>query len=250
MKCPPCISGVVIALMLAGCQSIQPVVYKVEHSDVVSGTVGIDSGLYRLILPYKESLDTQMNVTLVYNSFDMPKEMPESALGNMVADVVFKVAQKQGVQPDLAVVNYGGLRVPILGRGTLTVGDAYKLMPFDNLIVVIETPGHIIRQLFGHMVSWGGWPISGGQASIEPKEKRIDGDIYIGGQVLQDNRTYRLATTDYLAGGGDKCFFLQDLPTSNTTVLLRDAIIDSWQELAAKGDSLKIQTEGRLVYVE
>jgi 2',3'-cyclic-nucleotide 2'-phosphodiesterase (5'-nucleotidase family) len=249
MKCPIFISGIVVVLLLQSCQSVQPV-YQVEHSLVTSNVVGIDSGLYRLMLPYKETLDAQMNAPLVYNTVDMPKELPESALGNMVADVVFKVAQKQGAQPDLAVVNYGGLRLPILGKGMLTVGDAYKLMPFDNLIVIIETPGYIIRQLFSHITAWGGWPISGGSAAINQTEKRISGDIYIGGQLLQDEQTYRLATTDYLAGGGDKCFFLQDLPSSNTGVLLRDAIIDSWQELALAGDSLKIQIEGRLVYVE
>jgi 2',3'-cyclic-nucleotide 2'-phosphodiesterase (5'-nucleotidase family) len=249
MKWPLFISGVVMVLLLPGCQSVQPV-YKVDHSNVTSGAVGIDSGLYKMMLPYREVLDAQMNKPLVFNKQDMPKELPESALGNMVADVVFKVAQKQGAQPDLAVVNYGGLRVPVLGKGMLTVGDAYKLMPFDNLIVVIETPGHIIRQLFSHMTVWGGWPITGGKAAIKLAEKRISGDIYIGGQLLRDEETYRLATTDYLAGGGDKCFFLQDLPSSNTAVLLRDAIIDSWQELGLAGDSLEIQTEGRLVYVE
>jgi len=242
--------NVLVALfLLVGCRSAQPV-YKVQSSEITSSSVGIDSGLYRLIMPYKETLDAQMNASLVFNAYDMPKVQPESALGNMVADIVYKVAVDQGLQPDLALVNYGGLRVPVLGSGMLTIGDAYKLMPFDNLIVVIETPGHIIRQLFNHLAGWGGWPISGGKAAIKQAGKVISGDIYIGGQLLKDDYTYKLATSDYLAGGGDKCFFLQNLPSVNTTVLLRDAIIESWQEISLAGDSLKVQTEGRLVYVE
>jgi 2',3'-cyclic-nucleotide 2'-phosphodiesterase (5'-nucleotidase family) len=249
MKWPRFISGAAVVLLLLGCRSVQPV-YKVEHSEVSSSAVGIDSGLYRMMLPYKESLDVQMNVPLVHNAVDMSKELPESALGNMVADVVFKVAQEQGAPADLAVVNYGGLRVPVLGKGMLTTGDAYKLMPFDNLIVVIETPGHIIRQLFSHLATWGGWPISGGKAAIKRADKSISGDIYIGSELLRDNQIYRLATTDYLAGGGDKCFFLQGLPSFSSTVLLRDAIITYWKEVAALGDSLNLQPEGRLIYVE
>jgi 2',3'-cyclic-nucleotide 2'-phosphodiesterase (5'-nucleotidase family) len=210
----------------------------------------VDSGLYHLLLPYKLKLDSQMNQPLVYNQSAMPKEQPESALGNMVADIVFNVAQNAGLSPDLAVVNYGGLRVPILDTGLLTRGNAYQLMPFDNLVVVVEVPGSILKELFDLMRNWGGWPISGAQTSMHLLEKGPAMDIYIGGSLLQDNKIYRLATSDYLAGGGDRCFFLQDLPSVHTDVLLRDAIIEHWEAIAQQGDSLLVTKEGRFKYVE
>ena len=41
-------------------------------------------------------------------------------------------------QPIFCLLNTGGLRSSI-GKGTVSLGDIYKLMPFDNTIVCYDT---------------------------------------------------------------------------------------------------------------
>lgn len=215
---------------------------------VQSKEMEVDSTFIRFIQPYKEQIDSLMNVALVYNPQILLKETPESNLGNMLADIIYNVAQEKGLSPDFAVTNIGGIRVPMLDTGFLTTRDAFQLMPFDNTIVVQEISGVTAAQLFGHLAQWNGWPISNAKAKINSQKEILTGTIYIGGKILDTTQTYRLATTDYLALGGDKCFFLQDYPVEKSNVILRDAIISHWSSVATKGDSLFIQKEGRITY--
>ena len=220
---------------------------QVTHAVVQSERTVSDSTLTHFLSPYKGKIDSLMDVELVYNPQILLKEIPESNLGNMMADIIFDIAQKNGLQPDFAVTNIGGIRVPMLDSGMLTTRDAFQLMPFDNTIVVQEISGATANKLFQHLAQWGGWPISHAKAKIS-SAKEILVPIYIGGEILDTTKTYRLATTDYLALGGDKCFFLQDYSIEKTNILLRDGIISHWKTVAAKGDSLYIQKEGRIVY--
>ncbi|MDE6145167.1 MAG: 5'-nucleotidase C-terminal domain-containing protein, partial [Muribaculaceae bacterium] len=85
-----------------------------------------------------------------------------------------------------AISNKGGLRV-IWAPGPLTEGQAIDMMPFNNRIVVIDIAGSDLIEAFGIMDARGGDIASG---------------ITSASQV-DPNKTYRIATIDYLANGGD-----------------------------------------------
>ena len=68
----------------------------------------------------------------------MKKTKPESLLGNWTADVCLEMAQEMYKDDiDLSFFNTGGLRSPI-PQGDITLRDLYKLMPFENELVVLE----------------------------------------------------------------------------------------------------------------
>ena len=91
-------------------------------------------------------------------------------------------------------------------------------------------------------------PISGMTLVIEngkPKE------MTIGGKVFDKSREYRVATSDYLAEGGDKMrFFLDPLKRENLTHKLRDAIIEFIAEEGDKGNSITARIDGRTTVIE
>ena len=73
--------------------------------------------------------------------------------------------------------------------------------------------------------------------------------IKIGGQNFDASKTYKIATSDYLAGGGDKYYFFKDpVKTETLNYKLRDAIIDYMIEENRKGNSLKVNIDGRIKY--
>lgn len=46
---------------------------------------------------------------------------------------------------DVAIHNFGGVRVNEIASGTVTYGDIYKAFPFDNTVVVVEdVPGSVV----------------------------------------------------------------------------------------------------------
>ncbi|MFT4533662.1 MAG: 2',3'-cyclic-nucleotide 2'-phosphodiesterase (5'-nucleotidase family) [Saprospiraceae bacterium] len=184
-----------------------------------------DKELDKLIAPYKAQLDAKMNEVIAINPEEMAKARPSSVMGNWFSDALLEEASRiYGVDIDMSMQNYGGLRVPSLGKGDISVGEIYELMPFDNKLVLLELDGITTKKLLDKIAEKGGWPIS------HTLSMEIDGDqatnIKIKGQDFDINKTYTVALADYIADGGDDCFFLADGKRTDNDLLIRDIIID------------------------
>jgi len=94
-----------------------------------------------IIQPYRDSMTSIMSEVIAKADTNFVAQRPSSNLMNWVADAVF-IQQTQNVRlatPAICLLNTGGIRSS-LGKGDLTLGDFYKVMPFDNTIVWIELP--------------------------------------------------------------------------------------------------------------
>jgi 2',3'-cyclic-nucleotide 2'-phosphodiesterase (5'-nucleotidase family) len=183
-----------------------------------------DSSVHYLIAPYKVRLDSQMNRVIGTTATTLTKSKPESTLGNLLCDAaVWYAGQHYGKPIDLCVMNYGGIRIPTIEAGNITVGKMYELMPFDNMIDVLELKGTQVNELLQLVAAADGWPVAGINMQIE-NGKAVN--ILIGGKPLQMNETYILVTSDYIANGGDKADMLkQNEKRTDLQYLLRDALI-------------------------
>lgn len=207
-------------------------------------TTNIDDGVETLIAPYRDQLSAKMDVVLIYNEAEMSKGRPNSSLGEWLGDVIKDIAQKNGHEVDFAVQNYGGIRIPSLAKGDVTVGKIYELMPFDNLVSVLEVKGGVIKQFCDKMAMSGGWPISEGlEFTIQDT---VAQNIMVSGAPLDLSGDYKIAVPDYVANGGNDCSFLQEIDQQIVDVLIRDGIIDWLKDLAATGANLHIKTQGRI----
>jgi len=132
----------------------------------------------------------------------------EAALGNLFAD-----ALRAHFSADAALINGGGLRGNRLypAGAHLSKRDILTEMPFGNAVMLLELSGAQLRAaleygLTGLDSKAGRFPqVSGLAVQYDPSRpagQRIVA-IAIGGTPLQDDKLYRLATTDYLGHGGD-----------------------------------------------
>lgn len=183
-----------------------------------------DPAITALINPYKNQLDESMNVVIGVVEKDMEKRKPNSALNNWVADILLETGKKhfEG-KIDFAVQNYGGIRVPSISKGDLTIGKVFELMPFDNLVTIITAKGDIVRKLFVRIAEYGGWPLSNGSV-LTIKNNKLE-SVMINGEELADHKEYTFVLPDYIANGGDNCFFLTNQKRKDLRLLIRDAII-------------------------
>ena len=199
-----------------------------------------------LIDPYKMELDERMAEPIGYVAEAMPKARPESTLGNWLADLLAEQANRLSTQPvDFAIQNYGGIRIPELPAGPLNVGKVYELMPFDNMLVILELDVELLRTFCNQMAADGGWPQSAALRYVINDQQAED--IRINGEPIKSGTTYRVALPDYIANGGGDCDFLVEQEQENTGRLIRDLIIEHVRaQGSTAGDPINSQLDGRL----
>lgn len=206
----------------------------------------------QLIAPYKKDLEKEMNEALIISNSVFEKAQPEGELGNLIADIVFEKGiqryRSAGFhQPDFCLINNGGLRVA-LSEGVITRGKIFELMPFENEIVIVTLTGEKTAELFDYLIKVNGQPISGLQLK---NFNQPDFQALIQGTPFDKNKNYKVVTSDYLAGGGDKMeFFKNSVSLERTDYKIRDAIIDYLIEENQKGNVLKPHAGGRITNVQ
>jgi 5'-nucleotidase / UDP-sugar diphosphatase len=170
--------------------------------EVAAAVVGFEHELGR-------ELDVPLGSTAVeLDSRNATVRTREAAIGNLIAD-----AMRDKTKAQAAVTNGGGIRGgKIYPPGSpITRRDILAELPFNNRLVVIDVKGRVLRDGLENAVSRvenaaGRFPqVSGMTIEYDPRRpagKRIL-SIRIGGKPLAPDRTYRIATNDFLARGGD-----------------------------------------------
>jgi 2',3'-cyclic-nucleotide 2'-phosphodiesterase (5'-nucleotidase family) len=242
------ILSIVLLGLLASCSVMHKQIssYRTSYT-VIDTTLAKDGKLEQMLLPYKRSMDTAMNVVIGYSEAPMSKAQPECTLGNFMADAQLVLARRSDAATQVSIMNYGGIRLPYISPGPLTKGKIYELMPFDNKLTIVEIPGKVLRQFCDHMAAYGGWPVAG--ISFRIKDKKAI-DITVRGQPLNDQLVYHTAVSDYIANGGDNCAFLADCRKTYINIFVRDMLIDYLAELNGKGQKLNVKIEKRVSYAE
>ena len=125
----------------------------------------------------------------------------ESNLGNLLSDILLDVSGA-----DIAVMNSGSLRAD-LRAGDVTVEDVLNVYPFIGKFHVVEIRGTAVRELLehGYALHYGFLQAAGVDAvydSRRPAGNRLM-EVTIGGEVLDPEGRYTVASSAFLANGGD-----------------------------------------------
>lgn len=196
------------------------------------------------IAPYRMELEASMNETVVIASGDLPKAQPSSPLGNLLADATKEMASTLlNKDIEVGIMNYGGIRVPSISQGNVSIGNVYEVMPFDNYLVVLNLNGEQLSEVCHTIAAKGGWPVAGLRFKIDEGRAK---NILINGKAIDSQMRYTVAISDYLANGGDNLSMLKGLPQVNTNVLLRDAFMDYFRRINDDGDQLPVNNEIRV----
>jgi 2',3'-cyclic-nucleotide 2'-phosphodiesterase (5'-nucleotidase family) len=240
--------GILFLLLSVSC-SHKPRVVKTELSHQFLATAGVDSSTYKILNPYKEKLDREMNEVVSVSEEALTKDQPEGTLGNFVSDCLLNFAKEKAAEgaaaPDMVFLNNGGLRVS-LPQGDITKGKIFELMPFDNELVGLKLTGSELSQLLRFIAEKGGMPVAGLRMEINPKKKPVN--VKINGAALDTLRTYYVITSDYLAEGGDNLAFLKPVEKVYLKVAIRDALLDYCRKLKKQNTIISVKTDGRISF--
>ena len=117
------------------------------------------------------------------------------------------------------------------------------IFPFGNTVQKKEITGAKVRAMlehsvFGYPASFGGFlDVSGITFSFDPSMPaghRVS-DVKIGGEPLDDSKTYTIGATDFMFVGGDDYEMLKDLPTLGEFGTCEEIIADYLNQVGMKG---------------
>lgn len=219
---------------LMACSSVSKKFVSADNMEV-AGTSASDSELDKLIEPYKDSIESEMNEVIAIAEMDYIVERPSGNLNNWVADAIFssETKNKRLSISAFCLLNTGGIR-STLNKGNITVGDIFKIAPFDNEIVWVRMPVSSLAKIEKYLVKSGGEPISNAQLA--------DGKLILGGLKPSTDEVI-IITSDYLFNGGDNMdFFKDNIEVTYTGKLLRDALIEEarYQEVLIESTETRI----------
>jgi 2',3'-cyclic-nucleotide 2'-phosphodiesterase (5'-nucleotidase family) len=202
--------------------------------------------LVQLMKPFREELSKIVDRPIGTSAQFMEAKAPESLLSNFLADqLLLKAAEYVPEGVDLAIINLGGIRAP-LPAGPLTVGDIYRIMPFENEVVVLELKATDILAVLTKIAMDGGEGLSNVRILVEGGQLK---SLMIAGKPFDETRTYRLATMDYLADGNSGMTPLKNaVKRIDTHVKMRDAYISRIEQITAQGKKVESALDGRLYY--
>jgi len=141
---------------------------------------------------------------VVETPFGRGDQQSETAIADLVADGT--LASVPGA--DVALSNGGSLRADV-ASGPLTYGSIYELYPFDNRIVTLRLTGDQLARIIAsnlqrNVAPFELLPIAGFRV-----DARCDGHMLRvrltrqSGAVIRADEQLIMATSDFIAGGGD-----------------------------------------------
>ncbi len=189
--------------------------------------IAADEKLAKQLAPYKEKVDKSMNEVLGDLSADIThleyqvKGSGTTSAGDVVTDIM-----KAVTGADVAFINTHGIRAS-LPKGTITRGSVFTILPFDNALMTCEVKGSDLAKIIEYYVDRPSFTQVAGikcdYDSKKPFDHRVT-NIKINGKDLDPNKTYKIATIDFLFGASKDCKELQNAKNINTAKVLRDEV--------------------------
>ncbi|MWV42017.1 bifunctional metallophosphatase/5'-nucleotidase [Paenibacillus sp. HJL G12] len=202
--------------------------------------VKADPEIEKMVDEVVKKVDEAMNVVIGKTEVDLHGERTEvraveTNLGNFIADAIIdKTKTIKGHEADIALVNGGGIRAS-KKVGDLTKKDIYAMLPFSNTLTIVKATGADIKaalevsvkgvektdDLPGSFLQIGGMSYS--YDITKPVGQRVL-EVKIGSQPLDPEKTYTVATNDFITSGGDGYSMLKKEEVLNTGYTFYDVV--------------------------
>lgn len=223
---------------------------------VDTATVEPDPEIAAVVKGYEDQLSKELDVPIGVTRTPLDSRRAtvrsgEAAIGNLIAD-----AMRDAVKADVAITNGGGIRADkqYAEGQTLTRRDILSEMPFGNTTVSLELTGDQLKAALEQGLSQlreggGRFPqVSGLRVEVDPKApvgSRVV-SVTVGGAPLDPARTYRIATNDFMARGGDGYRAFQagkQIVDVSASQLMASQVID----YIAREKEVSPKIEGRII---
>jgi 5'-nucleotidase / UDP-sugar diphosphatase len=217
-----------------------------------------ESGL-ALIQPFEQRLSDELDIDIGEALVELDTRRAtvrsqESNFGSLIADAI-----RNATDADIGFTNGGGIRGDrVYEPGhVLTRRDVLTELPFGNTTVLVEVTGADLLAALENGVSQvedgaGRFPQVSGMSftfdAARPAGERVV-EVMVGDAPLDPDATYRVATNDYMLGGGDGYTSFANgtvIIDAAAATLMANTVINY---ITAIGGTVDLQAEGRITRV-
>ena len=226
---------------------------KIEGKQIpVSDSIALDTEIDDFIKPFRDNLEKDMSKVLSYapKTYHKKDGNLNTAIGNLMAHIVLEEGnpifnKRTGKNIDMVLLNHGGIRAAI-NKGNITTETAYQVMPFENSIVVVALKGQQIDSLVYYLSkAKKAHPIEGLKLTLDKNYNIVE--ALINKEKIDSNKTYYVATNDYLYNGGDNMKFFKTNDTVYTLdYKIRNAMIDYFKKV----DTINPKLDDRFTQIQ
>lgn len=203
-----------------------------------------------IIMKYKPSVDA-LAEPIGTCPTGLERGYPESPLSNWAVDALYDYARnyldttnRADIPLDFALINMGGIRTE-MPQGEVTSLDIMAIFPFNNFLVILELPGKKVLELMQFFAKTNIQAMS--HVKLNCKNGEIE-ECIINGEPLNPNKTYYVATIDFLRDGGDKLVALSGYRSQiETGDKVMDVILKTVKNITANGREIEKKIDGRVV---
>jgi len=203
----------------------------------------------KLMEYYRPEMERRMMTVVGFAPQEMRSFRPESPLSNFAADALLHIAQQYTQTPiDFSITNFGGLRASF-PKGEVKLYDVYAVFPFENTMVILEMEGKDVQELFNNFARRNRVEAIGNvRAEISNGAIR---QLTFAGQPFDVNKRYKVATIDFLLGGGDSVSALKNaVSVEDTGIMIRDVVLQYIKMLSSEGKEITAPIDGRIKILE
>lgn len=189
---------VLAVLLLLGCTSVEPVVEKepISEQQFEAAALSDDPEMADLLDQFRDRYNREMGIRIAELTAPARFEKPEGPLGNMAADAVrYRASFEARKYVHIGVMGSDSFRLNFK-EGTLTLGDIYEFMPYENHLVLIRMKGSTVIKLSNQIAEQNGEPVSGLRLRLRDGEAR---SVLVNSEVVDPEKLYWLATSNYYA---------------------------------------------------
>ncbi len=228
---------------------------KVEKADGTSERVyytqqiAEDPTMMKLLTPFQDKGKAQLGVKIgsVNGKLEGDRSKVRFVQTNLAR--VMLAAQRERADADFAVMSGGGVRDSI-ESGDITYKNVLKVQPFGNTLVHVDMKGREVEQYLAVVANMK--PDSGAYAQFANVSLVADGkgvsEVKINGQPLQADKTYRMATLNFNALGGDGYPKLDGLPSYVNTGFIDAEVLKQYIGKHSPLDAAAYEPKGEIVY--
>lgn len=220
-------------LMIVSCREQNYKLTKIEGKQIeINDSITPNPDIESFIEPYRNHIEKDLDSVIAYAMDTYTKSDGElnTAIGNFMVDVVYEQANpifnnRTGKDIDMVLLNHGGIR-SIIPKGNLRIRNVFELMPFENKIVVAALKGTQIDSMVDYLSkAKRAHPFSKLKLTLDKNFKPISATV--NGKTIDVNKTYYVATSDYLYNNGDNMrFFRPNDSLYDLNYKIRNALID------------------------
>ena len=227
-----------IFLIFSSCKEQKLHLTKIEGKQIaITDTFSTNNNIESFIKPFRNRIKKDLDSILGYSAKTYTKDDNElnTAIGNLMASIVFSEAnplfnKRTNKNIDAVVLNHGGIRATI-PEGPITARTAYEVMPFENKIVIVGLKGKQVNDIVSYLVTRKrAHPFLGLKILLDKDYNLVE--VSINGEKIDENKTYYIATSDYLYNNGDgMSFFKPNESFFNLDYKIRNAMIDYFKKV-------------------